>query len=59
MAIRKCPFCGADGKLFSHDMDEKKTIWWVQCSNSHCLARITPMSTEKSALEAWNRREGD
>lgn len=56
MSIKRCPFCGASGKLFSHEMSERKTIWWVQCTNSHCMARITPKSTDKSAIEAWNER---
>lgn len=37
--LKPCPFCGAEGKLFSHEMDGKTTIWWVQCRSSHCLAR--------------------
>lgn len=56
MSIKRCPFCGANGKLFSHEMSDRKTIWWVQCTNSHCMARITPKSTDKSAIEAWNER---
>ena len=38
-ALLPCPFCGAPGKLFDHQMDQKTTLWWVQCNNSHCIAR--------------------
>ena len=55
-ALRPCPFCGAPGKLFSLQMDPKITLWWVQCSNSHCIARRQVMDDREAAIAAWNER---
>lgn len=57
--LRPCPFCGAPGKLFSHEMDEKATIWWVQCRSTHCLARLIAKGTKAAAIAAWNDRKDD
>ena len=56
-ALRPCPFCGAPGKLFDHQMDQKTTLWWVQCSNSHCIARRQVMDDREAAIAAWNERK--
>lgn len=54
--LRLCPFCKAKGKLFQHRMSEKITLWWVQCTNTHCLARVTPVDSKEKAIEKWNER---
>jgi hypothetical protein len=54
--LRACPFCGAAGKLHRHEMDKAKTIWWAQCSNTHCLARLLAQDNEEGAVSAWNKR---
>lgn len=56
-ALRPCPFCGAPGKLFDHQMDQKTTLWWVQCNNSHCIARRQVMDDREAAIAAWNERK--
>lgn len=56
--LRPCPFCGAPGKMFSHEMDKKTTLWWVQCTNSHCIARRQVMDDREAAIAAWNERKG-
>ena len=55
--LKPCPFCGAEGKLFSHEMDGKTTIWWVQCQSSHCLARRQVRDSKAAAVTAWNDRK--
>lgn len=54
--LRTCPFCGAAGKMHRHEIDKTRTIWWVQCSNSHCLARLLAQDNEDGAVSAWNGR---
>ena len=54
--LKPCPFCGKDGKLFSHVMSEEKTLWWVECHNSHCLARRAVCASEAEAVSMWNER---
>lgn len=56
-ALRPCPLCGAAAALRSHEMDEKTTLWWVQCRNTHCLARPIAKDTKAAALAAWNERK--
>nr|DAM46620.1 MAG TPA: restriction alleviation protein [Caudoviricetes sp.] len=55
--LENCPFCGSEAKLFSHEIDTGKFIWWVQCRNTHCLARQTPVNSKKIAVDRWNCRE--
>ena len=55
--LKSCPFCGAPGKLFHLEMDGEKTIWWVQCSNSHCIARRQVTDSKAAAETAWNDRK--
>lgn len=55
--LKPCPFCGAEGRMHRHEMDEKTTIWWVQCWNSHCLARQLASGSEEAAVAAWNDRK--
>ncbi len=57
--LKPCPFCGAEGKLFSHEMDGKTTIWWVQCRSSHCLARRQVKDSKAAAVAAWNDRKDE
>lgn len=57
--LRECPFCGAAGKLFSHQMDDRTTIWWVQCQSSHCLARRHVVNSKEEAIADWNKRKDD
>lgn len=59
ITLRACPFCGTDGKLFSHDMDEQKTIWWVQCTNSHCRCTMLAVDSRDRAIMRWNARESE
>lgn len=49
-----CPFCRHEGKLFHHKMNELVTLWWVQCTNTHCLARRTPVDNKEDAIRMWN-----
>lgn len=54
--IESCPFCGWEGKLFSHEMNKNTTLWWVQCRNSHCLARRAVRDSREAAIASWNSR---
>ena len=56
--LEKCPFCGSIAQVFCHQMDRKHTIWWIQCGNSHCLARRIPVDTPERAAADWNQRGG-
>lgn len=60
--LKPCPFCGE--KVCISEM--KKAVgyerWSVGCTNSRCIAHelfnpfIKKYISEKSAIEAWNRR---
>ena len=55
-ALRTLKYTGPPGKMFDHQMDQKTTLWWVQCSNSHCIARRQVMDDREAAIAAWNER---
>lgn len=54
--LKPCPFCKWRGKLLSHEMTATKTLWWVQCSNSHCRARRAVTDSRLAAILEWNER---
>jgi Lar family restriction alleviation protein len=53
-SLKPCPFCGdPDVKLFqAHNTDDGAR--WVECIN--CLTEGPVGFTDKSAVDAWNRR---
>ena len=53
MKIKRCPFCGGDGKVWIYDYDG----WIIGCEN--CGTRTEIYDTEEEAIEAWNRRVED
>ena len=48
--LKPCPFCGGKANLREYQIDFR-----VMCSECGCRAKLC--STEKEAVEAWNRRE--
>ena len=55
MELKKCPFCGGDGKVKSMRFGfETEPRWAVTCGN--CAIAIGWEDTEAAAVERWNRR---
>lgn len=48
--LKPCPFCG---KLH-HEVSDYKPVYRVECT--FCGARTGNCSSEREAIEAWNRR---
>jgi Lar family restriction alleviation protein len=57
--LKKCPFCGADAKIWRTNYQV-----YIECSKSDCdrhdrhLIQVSA-STEEEAIKAWNTRKGD
>lgn len=55
--LKKCPFCGSDASLYSHDRgDNPGEDYSVGCNNYKCGIETALYETRKEAIEAWNRR---
>ena len=53
--LKPCPFCGGEAEIEKKTGFDRKIIGaWVTCSG--CGANTLTYSTEKVAIEAWNKR---
>ena len=68
--LKPCPFCGGGAKIseFESDIDHQRmkiecvfcgaTIDWTQ-DFAHSHSRTTRIALNESAIDMWNRRDGD
>lgn len=59
--MKPCPFCGKKGTIGKQKINKMVLDYWVECNNDDCrVCSETDMcSTEKEAIEIWNKREGE
>ena len=57
-AVRRCPFCGGNGLIYSFDnIRDKRLEWFVQCYAIPCSGRGPIRVSEEEAIAAWNTRQ--
>lgn len=56
--LKPCPFCGGEARIYVYDhFDEYQgnlTTYRVECAK--CWASVGLYTTDKKAIEMWNRR---
>lgn len=67
--LKPCPFCGGEAKKHvNNQLNGIEAIWYIQCQNSDCRARMhkhisgyDPKQKEllSEFCEQWNRRVTD
>ena len=59
--LKPCPFCGGAATVRSSIPGGwgNPCIWYVRCENAGCQVQpssMSPRSSEREAVAAWNRR---
>ena len=55
--LKQCPFCGGEAIVFNIIENPLPMMCAVVCKTCH--TGTNHKTTEKQAIEAWNRRAGD
>lgn len=61
-ALKKCPFCGADGWAIASESEHGNAdaYYYVECSDGKkCFALGPDRPTIEEAINAWNRRASE